>query len=158
MKNKCEFKKNSFSCFEKRERGLVNPVRIVKRWLRNIKHAYQRIKYGYCERDVWDIDRWFLNVMPNMLQELRETAHGFPFEVSKMVGYDDRNPNPEKDREAKDKWDSILGEMEFYLREANGETCREKNQEEEELRYSYRNECKDKGLKLFGEWFWDLWD
>lgn len=22
----------------------------------------------------------------------------------------------------------------------------------------YRNECKNKGIKMFGEWFWNLWD
>ena len=214
MENKLVFKKNSYSCLEKRERGLVNPIRIVKRWFRNIKHSYQRIRYGYCERDVWSIDWWFLNVVPNMLQELRETAHGFPSEVGEMVGYNDQKIDENKSQEAADKWDSILAEIIFYLREANEETCQkvnpykeqyhaiwdefnkkydhgeklktaeekaeekkkglyrmyfpsdlpeyketsEKFMEEDRLIYKYRDECKDKGLKLFSKWFWNLWD
>ena len=71
-------KKTDYSCFEARERGFINPIKHIKRWGRNIKHAYQRIRYGYCDRDVWSIDWWFLSVIPNMLEDLKETTHGYP--------------------------------------------------------------------------------
>lgn len=206
--------RTGYSCFEGKYCWWINPVYRVKRMGHNIKYAYQRIKYGYCERDVWSIDGWFLNVVPNMLQDLRKTAHGFPSKVGNMVGYDDQNIDEVKMQEAVDKWDSILAEIIFYLREANEDTCQKKNPFEEQYhadwrefdakyaggeklktskekaeekkkglyrRYTpsdlpeyrdtadkfideerrlsaYRDECKDKGLKLFCEWFWDLWD
>ena len=43
-----------------------------------LKHAYQRIKYGYSYRDVWSIDMWFLEVVPNMLNDLAKNTHGAP--------------------------------------------------------------------------------
>ena len=121
-KNKQKNIKASYSCFEAKYRGWISPVKIIRRWRRNIKHAYQRIRYGYCDRDVWSIDWWFLNVVPNMLQDLRKTAHGFPSEVGDMVGYDGQNIDKSKEQEAIDKWDSILAEIVFYIREANEET------------------------------------
>ena len=131
-KNEQKNRKTSYSCFEEKYRGWTNPVKMVKRWRRNIKYAYQRIRYGYCDRDVWSIDWWFLNVVPNMLQDLRETTHGFPSEIGEMVGYDDQHIDKAKEQEAVDKWDSILAEIIFYFREANEETCQKKNPFEEQ--------------------------
>ena len=43
-----------------------------------LKHAYQRIKYGYSYRDVWSIDMWFLEVVPKMLNDLAKNTYGAP--------------------------------------------------------------------------------
>lgn len=160
-------KKTPYSCFEKKERSRVNPVKFIRRLGRNIRNSYQRIRYGYCDRDVWEIDDWFLNVVPNMLRDLKETNHGFPIRVGEMVGCDNRNYDEAKQQEAIDKWDSILSEMIFYLQEANPKTCQKmdpdnkdtaENADDESKLSQYRNECKNKGLQLFSEWFWELWD
>lgn len=209
-------KKTDYSCFEERERGLINPIKHIKRWGRNIKHAYQRIRYGYCDRDVWSIDWWFLSVVPNMLEDLKETTHGYPsmpddFSQA-LVG---TGAPEEVDEEGMKRWKNILSEMIFLFREANEDTCTKKNPYEEEhdkasdeftKKYGffgeklkteeekeeekktgnsrwymledvpeykeisdlyhdeyrkiveYRHECKDKGMDLFKEWFWNLWD
>lgn len=51
-------------------------------WLRhlciNIKHAYQRVTKGYCDEDWWDFGYWFLDTIPDMLDELAENGHGYP--------------------------------------------------------------------------------
>ncbi len=209
-------RKTDYSCFEARERGFINPIKGVKRWGRNIKHAYQRIRYGYCDRDVWSIDWWFLNVIPNMLEDLKETTHGYPSMpddfAQALVG---TGAPKEVDDEGMKRWKDILTEMIFLFREANAETCTKKNPYEEEydkvleeftekygilgdglkteaekaeeerkgsyrmymlsdvpeykeiseLHFAeerkideYRYECKDKGMDLFKEWFWNLWD
>ena len=31
-----------------------------------ISSAFIRLRYGYCYRDTWSIDQWFLTVVPNM--------------------------------------------------------------------------------------------
>ena len=208
--------KTDYSCFEQRERGIINPIKHVKRWGRNIKHSYQRIKYGYCDRDVWSIDWWFLNVVPNMLEDLKETTHGYPCMPNNLsqalVG---TGAPDEVDEEGMERWKDILSEMIFLFREANEDTCTKKNPYEEEhdrafkeftekyglfgdglktdeekaeeerkgsyrmympsdvpeykelseLYFAeerkideYRYECKDKGMDLFKEWFWNLWD
>ena len=208
--------KTDYSCFEQRERGFINPIKHVKRWGRNIKHSYQRIKYGYCDCDVWSIDWWFLNVVPNMLEDLKETTHGYPCMPNNfsqaLVG---TGAPEEVDEEGMERWKDILSEMIFLFREANEDTCTKKNPYEEEYdrefkefteKYGlfgdglktdeekaeeerkgsyrmympsdvpeykelselyfaeerkideYRYECKDKGMDLFKEWFWNLWD
>lgn len=113
----------------------------------SLKDAIRRMRDGYCDRDVWEMDEWFLTVVPRMLLELRENSHGFPFRVGDMVGYDAANPEEEKEKAAEEKWKAILAEMAFYLQEAGKEGPQE-----------YRDECKNKGLQLFSEWFWELWD
>ena len=71
-------KKIGYPCYDKKMHGFENPKEKFKRWRRNIRFAYQRIKYGYCDSDVWSIDYWFLNVMPAMLEHLKETTHSYP--------------------------------------------------------------------------------
>ena len=209
-------KKRDYSCIEPRERGFVNPIKHIKRYGQNIKHAYQRIKYGYCDRDVWSIDWWFLSIVPNMLQDLKETTHGYPSFSDDMSQAIVGTGAPEEvDKEGMRRWQEILSEMIFLFREANSDTCARKNKyeadydkaveeftrkygewgeglksEEEKTRErkeglytmyglsdvpeyreidelhhaefleieKYRNECKNKGLDMFKEWFWQLWD
>ena len=44
----------------------------------NRKQAKERAKLGFCRRDVWEIDTWFLHIMPRMIEKLRDTHLGFP--------------------------------------------------------------------------------
>ena len=81
---------------------------------------YQRLRYGYCYRDAWSIDQWFLTVVPNIIHDLRINSHGYP---GSFEGLEEENIR---------KWDRILRRMEFLFREANEGTCRKKNRYEEE--------------------------
>lgn len=101
---------------------------IPKEIFRDLKCCVQRIKRGFCYRDIWSIDDWFLSVIPDMLDELKNTQHGFPTRFLKNNGSD---TDEERDRAAK-KWEEILTEMAFLFREANEETCQRKNPYEEE--------------------------
>lgn len=209
-------KKRDCSCVEGHPECFENPVDKVKRIKNNFVCAYQRIKYGYCYQDVWSIDRWFLSVMPNMLDDLRKTTQGYPSTMFTLCD-DVQAVNRDEDEEngAIEKWNQILAEMAFLLREAHEETCSKDNPYEDEWwqahldfekKYGYwgerlktkeelemekikhvhishtmgdvpeykdivdkyleaerqiegyRNECKNKGIKMFGEWFWNLWD
>ena len=81
---------------------------------------YQRLRYGYCYRDTWSIDQWFVTVVPNMLHDLRVNCHGYP---GYFEGLEEENVK---------KWNQILYRMESLFREANEETCHRKNPYEEE--------------------------
>ncbi len=41
-------------------------------FLNNQKCAKQRARKGYCERDVYEINTWFLCIIPEMLDELNK--------------------------------------------------------------------------------------
>ena len=60
----------------------------------------RRTVHGYCYRDIWSIDRWFLTVVPNMIHDLRVNSHGYP---SFFEGPEEENIR---------KWDRILGRKE----------------------------------------------
>lgn len=92
-----------------------SPLRQIKRWKEDITCICQRLRYGYCYRDVWSIDEWFLTVIPNMIHDLRINGHGYP---GYFTGTEEENVR---------KWDMILKRIEFLFREANEETCCRKN-------------------------------
>lgn len=95
---------------------------------RDLKCCVQRIKKGFCYRDIWNIDDWFMNVIPDMIEEFRNTTHSFPSRFLK----DDVSNNKEEIDRASAKWKAILSRMAFLFREANEETCQKKNPYDEE--------------------------
>lgn len=142
--NKSKKKRSSFSCFEAVRPLTLNPLKNLKRMCRDVKCAYQRIRYGYCFRDVWNIDIWFLNVVPNMLENLKEDTCGYPpgpDSFSQAVGGVDDESNGQYESGMK-KWKDTLSQMIFLLREANEDTCT--------LMNTYKKEY-DKAFDEFGE-------
>lgn len=94
--------------------NLTHPHEVIMHWCRDIKCAWQRANKGYCFRDLWNIDKWFLAIMPKMIQELKERKMGYPVGLSEK------------------EWDSILDEMIQCFKEANSETTSFINLYEEE--------------------------
>ena len=92
--------------------------------LRNIKYSFQRITRGYCDKDLWNIDYWFMNLMPDMLQQFKDTKHGSPSCLG--TEYVDEHGISCND-ECHSEWDRILDNMIFLFREMNEETCQKKN-------------------------------
>ena len=50
---------------------IKTPITTIKGFFKNLKWAWQRATKGYCEKDVWNIDSWFLSIIPYMLEELK---------------------------------------------------------------------------------------
>lgn len=76
--------------------------RIDKRislFFRKIKWAYQRAKYGWCDKDLWSLDWTLGNYIASSVNELANRTHGYPHGLS-----------PEE-------WDRILRRIarNFYL-------------------------------------------
>ena len=130
-----------------------------------IKWFWQRGKRGYSDRDVWEIDNWFLNIIIPMLEQLKKIKHGYPV-----------NLTPEQ-------WDNILDRMIFCFKEANDSTCSMINEYEEKfILETFGNPSKDnkelkqnfikraneieeyqlkmekEGFQLFSKYFHNLWD
>lgn len=98
-----------------------------------------------------NINYWFLETMPNKLQDLADTASSSPEGMSLP------------------QWKELLERIVFLLREANLETCVKYHSElergEAALSTELRNEiseyvdaCKTEGLDLFNKYFWYLDD
>lgn len=126
------------------------PLKKISLFFRRIKYNRQRIKYGWSEPDTWNMDVWFLNVVPPMLKHLRDNQHGHPGTMTA------------------DEWNKILNRMICLF-----EACNEDHEEEiydkyhsdrkkfieELLKEDDRKEkCKNEAFALFSKHFWDLWD
>ena len=122
-------KKKGYTCFY--WTSLSNsPFKWVNLFIRNIQFAYQRIRYGFCENDVLDINRWFMNVVPAMLDDLRESALDFPgclLSNGKRINGQILIPDQNEMDSAAEKWNAILKQMAFYIREADEAHCSQKN-------------------------------
>ena len=136
----------------------------IKSIKNKIKMAYQRAKRGYADQDVWDLHSWFMEIMPKMLQNLKDTSHGFPIEFK-----------------SESEWFEILERMIFLLHEMDEDSCTYKNpyedkwfevvthqKRDEELvkmylgeeknKWNYINLCKKEFFDLFSKYFYNLWD
>ena len=110
----------------------------------NFKHWYQRARYGYSYRDCWSIDWYLADIIPKMINQLKENLHGVPGEFIPEDG-------EVTDKEV-DKWESILDKI------AN--TFKLEYEILESYRIMTKKEKKshDEGWKLFRKYFGHLWD
>jgi hypothetical protein len=104
----------------------------IKYFPQDIKHAYQRVRKGYSFRDVWGIDEWFMEIMPNMLTDLKENKQGCPIQFVK--GDDGQDKDFE---EGMRDWHNVLDRMIFCFKEMNDNTCSMKNEYADEYHYQY---------------------
>jgi len=126
-----------------------NPITGIFRYvLRIFKYSWQRITKGYCDRDGWSIDYWFLDIIPRMLEELRDNRNGSPV-CDNSVSHELYLDNKEKEKDIHKQWSNILSRMIFLFREANEDTCLKVNKYQEEYDKA-ENEFTDK-YGLFGE-------
>lgn len=120
-----------------------NPLRIPALFLTDIKYCVQRIRKGYCDRDLFDIGDWFLSLTPEMLAQFKKQRHGSP-------GCLGENYTNEQGILVNDtchqEWDEILDRMIFLFREAKESTCQKKNPYEDEHERIFKEFSEKYGL------------
>ena len=136
---------------------ILHPIESIKYFFISLKWAYQRVKKGYCERDLSEVKDWFFEIMPEMLNEIKKEKSRIPMECYQEaivamgldpVEYWDAY-NIEVEELAARKWDEILSQIAFLLGEATYDTCTKKNPFEDEF-HRIRKEFKAK-YGEFGE-------
>ena len=136
---------------------ILHPIESIKYFFISLKWAYQRVKRGYCERDLSEVKDWFFEIMPEMLNEIKTEKSRIPMECyQEAIVALGLNPleywdayNKEVEELAVKKWDEILSQIAFLLGEANYDTCTKKNPYEDEF-HRIRKEFKAK-YGEFGE-------
>ena len=88
----------TFTTYEKPWHIIYN----IKSLIRNIKFAIERIKYGYCWYDLMDIDNWFSQIFPMMLENMIANSSGW----HNLEGWENRT-----DEENKQEWHNLLRRM-----------------------------------------------
>ena len=106
-----------------------HPIITIKSSFVSKKWAKQRAKKGYCELDTYSVSDWFLNTLPDMLEEIKKNYTGYPDELKEQ------------------EWNEILSRLIFLLREANDDTCSKVNPYDKEYNFMLK-EFRAK----YGEW------
>lgn len=150
-------KRDGSSVFHKSTYYRENPVRLIKYFLQDIKFCYQRIRYGWCDRDTWDINTWFLKVMPPMLQHLRDNLHGYPYNMEEGEWYNTLETMIKLFSEADENYCSMKNSYDIYTSDAKEKNGKSHAEREKEI-FKYRDECKNKAFEMFSKYFWNLWD
>ena len=145
----------------------------------NLCKRWQRFKHGYSQSDIYNMCDWFLEIIPNMLIELRDNRHGSPAKL----GWGE-DGHEKYDGACHDEWTMILNQMILLFKDADPETCTYHNKYEEEYYNvltlpkedayrekvwksyydeeikidAYREQCKNEAFELFSKYFFDLWD
>ena len=136
---------------------ILHPIESIKYFFVSLKWARQRVKKGYCERDLSEVKDWFFEIMPEMLNEIKKERSRIPMECYQeaivAMGLDPveywNAYNIEVEELAARKWDEILSQIAFLLGEATYDTCTKKNLFEDEF-HRIRKEFKAK-YGEFGE-------
>lgn len=128
--------------FSKLRKG--NIFGIIRELFRDLRRCHERIWKGYCDYDLFEIDTWFLGIMPNMLEEFRDMTNGYP---SSFVGLDAEGITQEDKEEAEfAAWQGELSKMAFLLREADETTCSVRNPNEEEYDEAFKRFSDEYGI------------
>lgn len=134
----------------------------------DLKCCVQRIRKGYCTKDLWNMDDWFTDVIPDMLEEFDCTRTGFPAyfeeeyfkEHEQELGmthdelfYGDspeqRDRSREVSRACSDRWGEILRETARLLRESA---------RDDDISEAHRALSRKKAFSQLEKYLENLWD
>lgn len=82
-----------------------NPLKYIRQFFRGVKYIYQRARYGYCDKDVFNMDHHLSALIGDMLNELADIAHGYPVLVK----------NDEIVDQGMDNWKETLRQLAIHF-------------------------------------------
>lgn len=130
---------------------LYSPWRYPSNWWRNIKQffrhfrwAWQRITKGFCDYDCFDLDQYYLALLPVTLRHLADNTHGYP----EGMTYEDWQAKIRLMAEKIEAAAAIDPIMDTAATDFKG--IEEKQKERDKLIHE--------GFKLVADNLWHLWD
>jgi len=156
-------------------------IRKLGNFFREIKFAVQRARRGFCDRDVWEINTWFLTILPKMLLELEKHHTGYPFSIKDAWFEAHREAFADAVREYEASYREEMSWQEFFHFRYADTDDREEQYDQlwcdtlrrmaflfseaakneittDEDKRAYYESCQAEGLGLFAKHFGDLWD
>lgn len=144
-------------------------LRKIKDFTFEQKMKRQRVQRGFSDNDAWDLDSWFMHIIPEMIKYVKDNGMGYPgivindfieiknitdkeyiFGLVHHCGIDDKLLD-ECDKWCNNRWQEILGKMIFLFYECDDDTCTYHNKYDEvylEQRSESKSENKEyKDLK-----------
>ena len=136
--------------------------RHIMHHIRDLHCAWQRANKGYCYRDLSDIDNWFFETFPRMLEDFKAISSGTPIIDTKL-----------NSQENEALWNKILNEMIFLCDEQDSDKCSWQNKykfdyknlginsdwfKEENKIYNYQQNCQNMFFNILKKHIRNLWD
>ena len=140
---------------------LRHPLKYCRTLARCLKNASMRIKLGYCDDDVWNMDLWFLETIPPMLRKLAKDGISSPLQYETREAWAaELCTIAAKLESAKESEQNKKNEFyREYLENWNGDTALTKNFLKRALELENEGvENFKEGLDKFRDIFFDLWD
>lgn len=106
--------------------------RRIRFFFRKIKWSYQRIRYGFCDRDLWSLDYTLANYIAATVTSLDEKRMGYPGHITD------------------EEWGQILKSIatDFYM---------SVNDDDYFISGSPNEVRLQEGFHLLQKWFYHLW-
>ena len=79
MKKECDI--NAFTCYipsRSLKWNVLHPIKYIKAVCRGFRAAWQRATKGFCDYDLWDLDSWLLQVLPDALDAFVKDNPSYP--------------------------------------------------------------------------------
>lgn len=168
---------------EKIEMGLWWPIyRFLDKYFNFVQH-FREIKYfiqrgirGWSDRDTWCLSSYIAKTCKESIIHLKNNKNGWPCGMFNFTEL--RDSTPEEDKQAQEKWSGILDDMIFAFTHAEKisnqdyydwyegseeyyKSLKERNPElysDAKFMTKEEHDRMRKGLALFTEYFFELWD
>ena len=153
---------------------LTHPLKFFSDIGRMLKRARQRAVYGWCDMDTWEMDVWFLEVVPRMLRKLATDGRSYPgygkwdspekwnsylFSLADKFSSMTEEATEARNRYSQKYYDSIMSFEVGKTNEDNSFKELSKKYFEEWTRLSEENKkTKKEAFEMLSECFNSLWD
>lgn len=159
---------------EEKIRGAIFEEKNIKKqkkackkiYRKQMKYARQRAERGFSDEDLWDINEWFLTLIPKMLKKYKKKRHGSPGclgenytndeEFTEKYGLFGEKLQTEEERKKNKK--SGCQTAHFMSELPEYQEIDKKYSDYEKKLEDYREQCYRKAMKLFTKWLPYLWD
>lgn len=137
---------NSLNIFKMLHWSFRDPINNFRNIKKIIKYSWQRITKGYCDYDRYDIDRYLIDLLPNMLEDLADKTHSYPAGFNDLECWQNHLRHiADRFKNAKDFYD-LSDDVENYSME-------------ERIEFYNKSElCLKTGFEYLENHYWDLWD
>lgn len=136
------------------------PIKTLKDLYLDVKYFIHRGRHGWADMDWFNLDSYLLHILPDMLEELANKGYSYSETFINADRNKVGNMTPED-------WKKYLLEIAQHFRNADEEQTPVENNILDDRHEWFKKECKtyewrlrevQKGLKMLGDNFFQLWD
>lgn len=137
---------------------LRHPIVSIKRIFKTFKWAWQRTTKGFSDFDTWGLDNYLFHLLPDMLDALAESSHGYPEVIGSNLSEED-SADCVKFRNG-EEWQAYLHEIAQHFRNADEGQSPEQNEFSDLVSPMYfldrdKTSCLDHSIITQRELYWN---